>query len=133
MKVRLGFVSNSSSSSFVISSKKEINKDILNAAFSKSFKISKTNAAYPFIEGLTDTILEHATKYTNVEDYKRESYCEDQHVPEEIRKILSEGKILYLGSVPNWGEGGNALESVVCDMKFQIKTKTFTMSKDNRY
>ena len=126
MKIRTGFVSNSSSSSFIIGSKKEIDENSL----VKIFKTKEGDLFHPFSKLTSEIIYRHSKKFSSIEEYKKETYGEPSDF---VKNIFDKGMILYTGSVPDFGDGGDVLEAAVCKMKFSYSDKNIIIDKDNTY
>jgi len=115
MKIRNGFVSNSSSSSFIIGVKKgNMNKTNL----MKIFKIEKDSVLYSFAESLVEFIVNDVSAYTMEEYLHDMCYDSIEALLEDdegimIKKIIDKGYTLYRGSASNdCGEASGAL----CEM-----------------
>lgn len=103
MKTRSGFVSNSSSSSFIIGVKKEVLQDeeLLVSKLLEIFEITRTS---PFFSLLTDVVsyLKNSTYYRTKEEYfeflKQDLYLTDkseEEVLEELKEWYSQQFDIY--------------------------------------
>lgn len=88
MKIRFGFVSNSSSTSFVIGAKKKPTKKQL----MELFAVSKNSIIFDFVESMADFILRRI-KERKWEELERD-YSE---VPEEYCRIKEKGFKIFEG------------------------------------
>ena len=89
MKMRNGFVSNSSSSSFIIGMKGNLTKDKL----LDIFNVPKDSVIYPLVKELSSVIIEKAEK-ESVEEYMDDlGYDDEDELPEvsdEFKRMSEE-------------------------------------------
>lgn len=136
MKIRTGFVSNSSSSSFIVTMKngKKLTEEIL----LETFEVSETSPLYGFALDLTEWILHNVEKDTiksihekYIGNYKNRKLTEEEMIKEiledysnldkeELEKIKSGELIRYSGSVAT--DTDNAIEAYVCSSGLDIET-----------
>lgn len=134
MKIRDGFVSNSSSSSFVVTMKngEKMTKETL----LKAFDVKETSPLFGFANELSNWIISNV-KEKNIEgiyeDYvgRSDGKSIDEMIDgiiedygglhkEELEKIASSDYRYYSGSACN--DSGDALESYLCDNGINIDT-----------
>lgn len=147
MKIRPGFVSNSSSTSFVVYSKYEITEDML--ADPAITGVPKDSPFYPVVKELCRHILNEA----NFHDFTKRDFAEmeksDGWNDEPVYVIkTSEWDSLYLdaalidrgltcvhaGRIESFGEGGDRLGTILCDhLKLTYDSGDFVVRKDNTY
>lgn len=104
MKERTGFVSNSSSSSFILVSRDgkpplgriSIEFDAVEYGCTAIMTIEELNEWFAYEYGLDCLTDEYC-------DYEREQY-------EEMKEAIDGGKVLYVGTATNEGYGDNGLE-----------------------
>lgn len=143
MKVRSGFVSNSSSSSFIVTMKngEKMTKETLLEAFD----VKETSPLYKFAVELSDWIIGNVEEKTVVgiyEDYiggsKGKSIDEMiEEITEDygsmdrelLEKIVAEEYRYYSGSACN--DSGDALESYLCDTDLNIDTDIIKIESGN--
>lgn len=82
MKLRNGFVSNSSSSSFIVATNNEITKEYL----LKLFKLEDGNPLYPIAKQLATFIAESVSEMSAREIEEELTYACPKHIQEEIIK-----------------------------------------------
>jgi len=135
MKIRTGFVSNSSSSSFIVIMKngKELDKETL----LETFEVKETSPLYGFALDLTEWILHNVEKDTikslhenYIGNYKKKKLTEDQMIEEiledygmekeELEKIKNGELTRYSGSAAT--DSGDAIEEYICNSGLDIET-----------
>ncbi len=89
MKTRCGFVSNSSSSSFLIVSRKDLSKEFL----LHSFGISETSPFAHFASSMAQTIMRLARKYDLIEELAEDDFCGNvAYIPEAFKPLIEKWK-----------------------------------------
>lgn len=143
MKIRAGFVSNSSSSSFVVVMKngKEMSKETL----LESFDVKKTSPLFVFAKDLADWIMQNVDKQ-DIKSLHR-NYCysskeltEDQMIEElidecnitkeELERIKNKEIFYYEGSASSEGEG---LDYYLCETGINVDTDIITIISGGGY
>lgn len=143
MKIRNGFVSNSSSSSFIliIKNNKELTKDLLLDVF----EVNETSPMYSFVNELSDWIInslkerdlkEIYNNYcgydNNTEDEMIEELSDTQEFPEEyFEKIRNKEYRYYEGLASD--ESGDGLESYLCATGINIDTESIMIKSGGSY
>ena len=121
MKVRFGFVSNSSSSSFIIAVKEKLTISML----MDKFKIDKTSPLHIFAVSLAQRID------ANVELVDIEEYVDDYGLSDTIKKVIENKLILYKGWASS--DGDDYVEQALCSMSFDISQDDFIFEKEGGY
>lgn len=123
--MRNGFVSNSSSSSFIIGTRGKLDKKKL----IKLFKVDKESPIFLLVKGMADILVENATKMT-LKEYLEDTCYEEDGVPKIVKKIISKGFTLYSGSV---GDEAGGLESALCQVGLDYEDDEFIIEKEEGY
>lgn len=117
MKIRFGFVSNSSSSSFIIGVKGELTKE----AILEAFKIEKDSFFYKLADDISEYIKKHSKKLIKIDDYHRE----------ELQPLLDAGFELYEGRASN--DSGDYLESFLCELEIDYESDDFYFKTEGNF
>jgi hypothetical protein len=122
MKTRNGFVSNSSSSSFIVGSKTELTKR-------DAFDLFEISPGAPFgnvIKEIAEEFFNDLGKpYTDIESFK-DDFDRDEDV-EYATKLFNDGFIVYAGSFTTEGEPAEAL---LCGMDINYDGVDFRIKHD---
>lgn len=126
MKVRTDFITNSSSSSFVIGFKGELTKEKLISLF----KVPKDSPLYFLNEELANTLINCSNLKTKEEMI--DNYCCDEfdELPKNIKKVFNKELNLYYGYVSN---DNGAIEELLCDIDLSYEDDNFYIYKDGGY
>lgn len=137
MKTRIGFVSNSSSSSFIIGFKeKPKNEKDFKEKIAKIFTLPKTSIYYNISKEVIDLL------YSRAEEYSIKKYFNDYSIDLEdlesdtgqyptLRKIYKNDYILYEGSVSD--EDPEPGEYVLVTMNINYEDDNIVMWKEAYY
>ena len=146
MKKRIGFVSNSSSSSFIITMKK--NKELTSKTIMDILDPGKDSFFYNMAKEMSEMLVRGIDEMTIdyiyndwcyprednlTEEEKLQKLIDDGNSPyvEETLRKISEGKIkMYQGSVSD-DDGG--LEAAICDMEINFENDDIKFEKDGGY
>jgi hypothetical protein len=139
MKIRQGFVSNSSSSSFIIGHKGDLKEEIL-----KAFEI-KIPANYP-IENFRTDIPEKVYSsvddtYNTWDDYIKDHWYRDVPPTNDdiknnsdlsfVKGLFDKGFIVSVGGFSDDSDSG--ISSLLCDSTIDVDTPTFVMQQEGGY
>lgn len=137
MKIRNGFVSNSSSSSFIIAT-----KDDMESNFTEVLEGIKTTDDFPmkelverFISIITGAFVDNAEKYTLKEYLDDRCWEEDEFeddYPEIYDKVKNHGWKLYDGSVSDQ-DGEDVGAMMLVGMEIKYSTDEIIIDKDGWY
>ena len=128
MKTRSGFVSNSSSSSFIIVSKKG---SLTKEALLNMFDVPKTSLMYPIAKDFARILMDNSEKTTLkqlLSDYCAENI---EDLSEMHQKALKSGGTIYTGSVSN--ESDDGLEIGLVDMALNFEDENIVVQKEAGY
>lgn len=129
MKVRNGFVSNSSSSSFLICIKK--GEELSQENVLKTFEIGENSPLYNMASELAGYLAENVgqiTMDTIKNDYTWKGEIEDYGI--KLLELIQDGWDVYKGYASN--EGGS-IEAYLCDVDLNIKTDNLIIEKEGGY
>ena len=124
MKIRQGFVSNSSSSSFIIAFKKGLTEKQIESKIVEKLKIPQDSPIF-WLAG------DIAKVFTNYQDIDFADYEEEEDYIKNIRKLESKGFVVYEGSASN--DDYDVAENLVCDMELYIDEPDLYISKGGGY
>ena len=135
MKVRIGFVSNSSSSSFIVVAKTSaLTCEQLSRIFGEG------NEAFAPIINLCAQTIEHSCGKINKKQFIEEDrsswhYDDEKEAHAKAVILLQEFNQaqIYTGSIPSHGEGGNELESAIADTKITYEDDNIFFWKSNTW
>lgn len=141
MKTRNGFVSNSSSTSFVIYSREPVNEDILTTKLSG---VPENSPFYPVVRQLFRNLLDSGytkidpTKAKKATDYYGKQVYEigeDWRVSNCDAELIDKGLVyFYHESVQTYGDGGDALGTILCDyLSLDYKSEDLVVQKGTSY
>lgn len=99
MKIRIGFVSNSSSSSFTIWSKKELTTELLMKKLAPG--LQEKSIGYGMLSEILNVLVNRAKEMT-LNQYIKDQSPEDDEIL-QITKMISKGFTLYRGYVSDQG------------------------------
>lgn len=131
MKMRNGFVSNSSSSSFILAIKGPKNR--LKSVLKESFAVPKGHPFEGIIQSITECFLEEVER-AEVVDHEwivdRYDWDPDHEEAKWLHKLLADGYKVFEGSFTDEDE---AAEAMLCDMDLDIKTDNIIIKKEGGY
>jgi hypothetical protein len=108
MKFRNGFVSNSSSSSFIITTREEISE----RALMDAFKIAPDTPLFSLTKQIVKYIVDNSTKYDSLEAYKEElGYYDDEYPPSSWKEAFDSSRHVYELRCSN--EDGDAISEML--------------------
>jgi len=127
VKTRGCFISNSSSSSFIIGVKGKLTEEKL----IKVFKISKDSPLYPISKSIAGVMLE-ANTYTK-EELIKENYYEDESELTDIEnKIFDKGFKYYCGTASD-EDSYDGAETALCNMNLDYEDDDIIIYKESGY
>ena len=144
MKVRNGFVSNSSSSSFVVIMKN--GKKLTKKTLLEVFDVKETSPIYSFADGLAEWMSRNVEQM-NIKEI-HDNFCggddkSDEEMIEEIiedygaisredlEKIKNKEYLYYHGDAAS--DSGEAIESYLCEAEIDFETDVIKISSEGGY
>ncbi len=120
MKIRGSFVSNSSSSSFIIAAKGELTEDLIMQALG----IADTSPLYSFAKKVAGVLASaEAMDFEALEDWGDEDGT--------LMRLLKRGFTIYEGSASD--EDYNSAETAVCNMYINYESPDLVIIKEGGY
>jgi len=147
MKIRNGFVSNSSSSSFVVIVKN--GEELKNENLMEIFDVKESSPLYSFAKDLANWISNNVKEMDIKEihdnfvgNYKKLPLTEDEMIKEiiddyggmseeDLNKVKNKDYRYYYGSAAN--DSGEAIESYLCESELDIDTDLIKIQSDGGY
>jgi hypothetical protein len=127
MKIRQGFVSNSSSSSFIIVSKRD---KLSEKMLSNAFGLDKNHILSPIVKGLCNYIF-HNAEITNTKKILEDYYVEDiKDLSESYQQAIKSNGNIYECSVSTDGED---IERVLIDLEINYEDDDLIITKEAGY
>jgi hypothetical protein len=124
MKMRNGFVSNSSSSSFIIAYKGDLEEE-LNKAL--KLPVPKNYPLRELVMELADAFEVNVDEtFKDMASYKKGGYDEDDS---EIKELFEKGFTVAIGTF----EDIEAVEALLCNQDIDYKSDTLIIKQDGRY
>jgi hypothetical protein len=124
MKIRESFVSNSSSSSFIIGVKGKLTV----AKLIKAFHVTEKSPLFPLAREIAILMVANSSATTGAE-YKEE-HCLNR-VPPIFKTIAEKEMTAYYGVAED--QNGNNLEAALCDMELNYEGDDLIIEKDKGY
>ena len=125
MKTRLGFVSNSSSSSFILGVK---GVPFSASTISTCLGVQEHSPLWPFAKQVSEWCVANL-KATDIDNLIRYYGCVED-APAAIRDAIAQGYTVYTGYASSDESG---VEQVLCEMDLHYKSDTILLEKDGGY
>jgi hypothetical protein len=122
MKVRSGFVTNSSSSSFLIACKKELTPE----AIMEAFNVPNDSLLYGVALDFTKTLYDNSSLATEESEFP--DYLLDK---EELEKLTKQGFEFYYGYISN--DSGEVAEQYLCDVGIDYRSDSLIIIKEEGF
>lgn len=124
MKIRDGFVSNSSSSSFIIGCEGPLTKEKI----MKSMGVSKKSLFYQIANDLAECIFQNSKKYTKKE-YMEEMCYEEDEIGSDAKKIFNSGMNFYCCEAAN--DSDDYIERVLGEVEIDYESVGLIIKKED--
>ena len=124
MKIRTGFVSNSSSSSFVILSKTLLTEAELIEKLDKKIVVPKEHPLHDMSRDMAGTLINRVGEAQDIES------IDDPEVKKMYNNMLDGAAYVYKGYLSD--ECGGT-EETLCNMSFNIEDEDFILDHDGGY
>lgn len=131
MKYRAGFVSNSSSSSFIVAVRGDNKLDV--DTLVSHFKVLQTSPLYDIAVGMAQVIVDRSRLYDEEEILYQFGYSSiDEAVEDNNRhaKLLKEGYTVYSGYASD-EDGG--IEAMVCNTSMDYESEDIVLYSEGGY
>jgi hypothetical protein len=135
MKIRQGFVTNSSSTSFLISLKGEFTKE----NFYKALDLDKVPWVKELFYGLFGLVIRGKDIVEQMKDDNEDNLrfflreFNDEAV-KRVKKLLDQGRTVYIGIFEDGGGGASDFETFFCTQSFLVdNNKIYFNSEPTRY
>lgn len=119
MKIRKDFVTNSSSSSYVIGTKGELTKEKL----IQSFGVTPSSLLFPIVEDMANILIDLSRPFT-LEQLAKNWCCNMNDLPDIYQDLVRKGYNLHIGFV---GSDGEYLEQLLYNMSLNYIDEDFAI------
>lgn len=134
MKIRNGFISNSSSSNFVLGIKGDL---AVERVMKNIFKVNSNSLFFNFAMECTEIFFsfqrskswEEFKQYMRQEHYCRDDSLENDECYELQRQLFKDGFDVIYGNIPDRGCDGDQIESLLCKMEIDYKSDSLVLKK----
>jgi hypothetical protein len=130
MKARAGFVSNSSSSSFIITTAKPMTQNELHETILKFFKVEEDSPLFGMAQDMAHFMTCAAERFETAHEWGKAKGYGDDEIPDYITKAFATGRTVFVGRVHTDGEWP---EQALVTMEIDYQSDEISINKEANF